>query len=203
MRASGRESTTSAERGMLASPPSSRVVMWAWGLQSLGSAIKQHLLWEHTTIKGVAALLGGAQHKVGLAHQVQERQPLLHSQPTVLPGRESALGAQHQGTVEDAGVVADVGALEQGLVLGTQGGVVALLRYSPAATTARILLLGPHLGTALGALSAHAHVATAHTLLVRNGVAVLTGRGRRRGRGWVTHCSLPQKPCRQWKPTQV
>jgi hypothetical protein len=143
--------TTSAERGMSASPPSSRVVMWTWGLQSLGSAIKQHLLGEHVADKGVAALLGRAQHKVGLAHQVQECQPLLvHSQPPVLPGGESALGAQRQGAVEDARIVADVGALEQGLVLGTQRGIVALLQHSPATTTARIFSLGHTLARHLG-----------------------------------------------------
>jgi hypothetical protein len=82
---------------------------------------------------------------------------------TVDVHKGSALGSQRQGTVEDAGVEADVGALEQGLVLGTQGGVVALLQHSPAANAARILLLGPHLSTALGALSARAPTLLQHT----------------------------------------
>jgi hypothetical protein len=36
---------------------------------------------------------------------------------------------------------------------------------------------------ALGALGAHAHVAAAHTLLIGDGVAVLTGRGWGEGQG--------------------
>ena len=83
-----------------------------------GSTVKQHLLGEHVVIKWVAALSWGAQHQVGLAHEVQKGQPLVvHAQPAVLPGGEGTLGAISQGTVEDAGVVADVGALEQGLGL--------------------------------------------------------------------------------------
>ena len=75
-------------------------------------------------IKWVAALSWGAQHQVSLAHEVQKGQPLVvHAQTTVLPGGEGTLRAIGQGTVEDAKVVADVGALEQGLVLGTQRGV--------------------------------------------------------------------------------
>ena len=122
--------------------------------------------------------------------------------PSRAPLEGKVLGAIGQGTVEDAGVVADVGALEQGLVLGTQGGVETLPQHFFPTPAARLPLLGPHHGMALGALGAHAHVAAAHTLLIGDGVAVLTGRGWGKGRGRVTQCSLPQEPCCQGKPAQ-
>ena len=109
-----------------------------------------------------------------LAHEVQESQPLLvHSQPPLLPGGESALEPQGQCAVKQAGVIADVGPLEKGLVALIKGGVVSALQHTLPVTAARPFFLGPYPGVALGALHTHTQVAAAYTLFIGYSVAVL------------------------------
>jgi len=150
----------------------------------LRRTVIENLGGEKVVVKRAAPIMGAAHHKVRLAKQAEKGRILLvHAQPTLLPGGKGTLGPQCQSSVEKAGVVADVGLLQQLQVVCIQGGVVLVAQHVLPLATARPigLLLGPHVGMALLTLHALPQVAAAHTSFVWNSKAVLAdlegGRG--------------------------